>query len=159
MKTWNRREWLPGGSGGRMMPPAEGRSESAQPAQDRAGSAGLVLEDFQPISTLQVPVTRVERPRFPVIDIHTHLSWSGRAGAGAADPEAVTILAPPSDVLSVMDRRGVRLMVNLTGGRGTGLERTVHDFQQAHPGRFLMFTEPWWSRAGGAAYPQFNAAR
>jgi len=167
MKTWKRREWLAVTSGGLMMPRVEGRSEStlrhaqgkAEQGQDRAqtASAGVLLEDYQPISTLQVPVTRVERPRFPVIDIHTHLSWSGRAGAGAEDPQAVTILAPPSDVLRVMDRRGVRLMVNLTGGRGTGLERTVRDFQQAHPGRFLMFTEPWWSRATEADYPQFQA--
>jgi predicted TIM-barrel fold metal-dependent hydrolase len=167
MKTWNRREWLAVTSGGLMMPPVEVPSEStrrqaqgeAEPAQDRAQTAStrLLLDDYQPISTLQVPVTRVERPRFPVIDVHTHLSWSGRAGAGAEDPQAVTILAPPSDVLAVMDRRGVRLMVNLTGGRGTGLERTVHDFQQAHPGRFLMFTEPWWSRAEDAAYPTFQA--
>ncbi len=135
------------------MPPVNVRSESAEPAQESA----LLLQDFQPISVLQVPVTRVERPRFPVIDIHSHLSWSGRAGAGAEDAQAVTILAPPADVLKVMDRRGIQLMVNLTGGRGTGLERTIRDFQSAHPGRFLMFTEPWWSRAAEADYPKFQA--
>ena len=106
---------------------------------------------------LRVPVTRVERPRFPVIDVHTHLSWSGRAGATLQDAQAVTVLAPAQEVLSVMDRKGVKLMVNLTGGRGTGLERTIREFQQAHPGRFLMFTEPWWPRAHEPAYPQFQA--
>ena len=95
---------------------------------------------------------------FPVIDIHSHLSWSGRAGAGAEDAQAVTVLAPAAEVLSVMDRKGVRLMVNLTGGRGTGLDQTLREFQQAHPGRFLMFTEPWWSRAHEATYPQFQAS-
>jgi predicted TIM-barrel fold metal-dependent hydrolase len=157
MKTWNRREWLAVTSGGLMMPPVEMASESSESSQDPNRGGALPLQEFQPTSTLQVPVTRVERPRFPVIDIHTHLSWSGRAGAGAEDPQAVTILAPAADLVTVMDRRGVRLMVNLTGGRGTGLEQTVRDFQRAHPGRFLMFTEPWWSRAADPSYPQFQA--
>ena len=137
------------------MPPVRPSEESVQPARSPGGP--LVLEDYQPASTLQVPVTRVERPRFPVIDVHTHLSWSGRAGAGPEDAQAVTVLAPASELLSVMDRRGVRLMVNLTGGRGSGLERTVREFQNAHPGRFLMFTEPWWSRAAEPTYAQFQA--
>jgi hypothetical protein len=29
---------------------------------------------------LRVPAHRVERARFPAIDFHTHLSWSGRFG-------------------------------------------------------------------------------
>jgi predicted TIM-barrel fold metal-dependent hydrolase len=157
MKTWNRREWLAVTSGGLMMPPLEGPEEVAQTAQRPQASGTLPLEEFQPASMLKVNVTRVERARYPVIDIHTHLSWSGRAGAGAEDPQAVTVLAPPSELLQIMDRKGVRLMVNLTGGRGTGLEQTVREFQQAHPGRFLIFTEPWWPRAHEAAYPQFQA--
>jgi predicted TIM-barrel fold metal-dependent hydrolase len=156
MKAWNRREWLAVTSGGLMMPPV-GSSKKTPHDQDATRSDALSLEEFQPASMLRVPVTRVERPRYPVIDVHAHLSWSGRAGAGAEDAQAVTVLAPAKEVLSVMDRKGVRLMVNLTGGRGTGLEQTLRDFQHAHPGRFLMFTEPWWSRAHEPGYPQFQA--
>jgi predicted TIM-barrel fold metal-dependent hydrolase len=157
MRTWNRREWLAVTSGGLMMPPVESAAGAPAAMRESAQSAGLPLEDFQPASMLQVAVTRVERPRFPVIDIHTHLSRSGRAGAGGEDAQAVTVLAPPSEVLAVMDRKGVQLMVNLTGGRGSGLDQTVRDFQRAHPGRFLVFTEPWWSRAHEPTYPQFQA--
>jgi predicted TIM-barrel fold metal-dependent hydrolase len=157
MKAWNRREWLAVTSGG-LMVPALGSSGDAPPqAQGPARPGALALDQFQPASMLRVPVNRVERPRFPVIDVHTHLSWSGRAGATPQDAQAVTVLAPAQEVLSVMDRKGVKLMVNLTGGRGTGLERTIREFQQAHPGRFLMFTEPWWPRAHEPAYPQFQA--
>ena len=35
----------------------------------------LRLKDFKPRSMLHVPQTRVERPRFPVIDVHAHLTW------------------------------------------------------------------------------------
>jgi predicted TIM-barrel fold metal-dependent hydrolase len=157
MRTWNRREWLAVTSGGLMMPPVESAARAPAAMRESAQSAGLPLEDFQPASMLQVAVTRVERPRFPVIDIHTHLSRSGRAGAGGEDAQAVTVLAPPSEVLAVMDRKGVKLMANLTGGRGSGLEQTVRDFQRAHPGRFLVFTEPWWPRVHEPTYPQFQA--
>ena len=158
MKEWNRREWLAVTSGGLMMPPVGTNSEQARGAQASARGDALALDAYQPASMLRVAETKVERPRFPVIDIHSHLSWSGRAGAGAEDAQAVTVLAPASEVLSVMDRKGVRLMVNLTGGRGTGLDQTLRAFQHAHPGRFLMFTEPWWSRAHEATYPQFQAS-
>ena len=158
MKEWNRREWLAVTSGGLMMPPVATNSEQARGAQASARGGALALDDYQPASMLRVAETKVERPRFPVIDIHSHLSWSGRAGPGAEDAQAVTVLAPAAEVLSVMDRKGVRLMVNLTGGRGTGLDQMLREFQQAHPGRFLMFTEPWWSRAHEATYPQFQAS-
>ena len=119
MKEWNRREWLAVTSGGLMMPPVGSNSGQTRGAQASAQGGALALDAYQPASMLRVAETKVERPRFPVIDIHSHLSWSGRAGAGAEDAQAVTVLAPAAEVLSVMDRKGVRLMVNLTGGRGT----------------------------------------
>ena len=56
-----------------------------------------------------------------------------------------------------MDRRNLRTMVNLTGGRGAGLDEAVRTFDRAHPGRFLTFTEPWWSRAHEPGYAAFQA--
>jgi predicted TIM-barrel fold metal-dependent hydrolase len=158
MSTWSRREWLAVTSGGLMMPTGPS-SDADRDVQDvaAAGDRPLALDQFQPTSMLRVASTRVERPRFPVIDIHTHLSWAGRAGAGPEDAEAVTVLAPPSTLLEVMNRKGVSLMVNLTGGRGKGLDRTIREFQLAHPGRFLIFTEPWWARAHEAGYSRFQA--
>jgi predicted TIM-barrel fold metal-dependent hydrolase len=158
MTTWNRREWLTVASGGLVLPAIGSSAEGAGAGQQPARSGGSVpLDEFQPESVLKVRVTRVERPRYPVIDVHTHLSWS-RGGAGSQDPQAVTVLAPASEILAVMDRKGVQMMVNLTGGRGPGLEQMVRDFQRGHPGRFLMFTEPWWSRASEPDYPKFQAA-
>jgi predicted TIM-barrel fold metal-dependent hydrolase len=56
-----------------------------------------------------------------------------------------------------MDRRGVRTMVNLTGGTGEGLSRTIAQFDRAHPGRFLTFTEPSWTRTQEPGYPKLQA--
>jgi predicted TIM-barrel fold metal-dependent hydrolase len=105
---------------------------------------------------LRVAATRVARARFPVIDIHTHLTRPARTGPGS--DETATAIVPPSELVPVMDRKGLRLMVNLTGGRGAGLERTVRDFEQAHPGRFVTFTEPWWSRAQETGYAAFQGS-
>ena len=168
MPMETRREWLAVMSGGLMMPMvSQGRdrrsSADPSPAGQRGGPATgvperLPLEDFQPTSALHVPEHRVERPRCPVIDFHTHLTWAGRTADGRDDAEAVTTIAPASDVLPVMDRKSVTRMVNLTGGRGAGLVDAIARFDGAHAGRFLTFTEPWWSRVNDPDYPSFQAA-
>jgi predicted TIM-barrel fold metal-dependent hydrolase len=129
---------------------AHAQPRGARPAAPATG--GLPLRQFAPKSMLHVAETPVERARFPVIDIHTHLTF-----ARGEPADAVTTLAPPAELLPVMDRRNIQTMVNLTGGRGAGVTQAVKTFDQAHPGRFLTFTEPWWSRAPEPGYPQFQA--
>ena len=103
---------------------------------------GLRLTDFQPRSMLHLPKTRIERPRFPVIDVHTHLTWSSNVRHGISIGEEVTLFAQPEALLPVMDRKGIRTLVNLTGGIGAGLEHSIRSFDHAAPGRFLTLTEP-----------------
>jgi predicted TIM-barrel fold metal-dependent hydrolase len=130
-------------------------SQSEAAAVEATGQAArpapLLLTDFQPRSMLHVAETKVERARFPVIDIHTHLSFSRSADG------AMRYAATPDEVLAVMERRGVRTMVNLTGGTGPGLAETVKRFDRAHPGRFLTFTEPSWRRASEPGYAKVQA--
>jgi predicted TIM-barrel fold metal-dependent hydrolase len=59
--------------------------------------------------------------------------------------------------LPLMDRKNIRIMVNLTGGVGRGLDETIDKFQKPHPDRFVIFTEPWWERTNQPAYSQFQA--
>jgi predicted TIM-barrel fold metal-dependent hydrolase len=154
-----RREWLAVMSGGLMMPSVESHTggQSGANADARGPADSLPLEQFQPKSMLHVHETRVPRPRVPAIDLHTHLTWAGHTADGREDAEAVTVIVPPEELLQVMDRKGITLMVNLTGGRGKGLEQTIATFDRAHPGRFITFTEPWWSRANDPDYPTFQA--
>jgi predicted TIM-barrel fold metal-dependent hydrolase len=114
-----------------------------------AGPPQLDIAHYQPRSMLSVPETAVERSRFPVIDVHTHLSWS--------TDETNTYLASAEALLEVMDRRNIRTLVNLTGGCGRGLREAVDKFDRAYPGRFVTFTEPWWSRANEPGYPKLQA--
>ena len=117
----------------------------------------VLLKDFQPRSMLRVARTTIERPRFPVIDLHTHLSWSATVRSGVATGERMQYFADAADVLPVMDRKGVRMMVNLTGGVGAGLEESIRRFDRAAPGRFLTLTEPSYGDWLETDFPQRQA--
>ncbi len=112
------------------------RRPSAAQAPEGRTPARLDITEFQPRSMLHLPATRVERARFPVIDVHTHLGFSGREGMSFA--------AAPDALLPVMDRKNVRTMVNVTGGVGKGLAESVARFDRQAPGRFVTLTEPRW---------------
>ena len=88
-------------------------------AQTVKKSLPLDIKDYEPKSMLHVQETKVEKARFPVIDIHTHLSW----------PPVST----PAQLLEVMDRRNLRMLVNVTGGFGDTLKSNVQKFDRAHP--------------------------
>src|ERR1043165_9911594 len=116
MACLSRRRWLAS-----VALAGLGRAATARPVAQREEGGGatgaqpqgkLALEDYEPKSMLHVPAHKVERARFPAIDFHTHLSWSG----GFGEAEHPHFNAKTSDVLPVMDRKNVRAMVNLTGG-------------------------------------------
>jgi predicted TIM-barrel fold metal-dependent hydrolase len=119
------------------------------------GPSTLPLHEFEPRSMLHTQETRLERPAHKVIDFHAHLTWSAPLTAG--DDEGVTFTGSASEMLPVMDRKHVRLMVNLTGGYGRGLGAAIRAFDGPHPDRFATFTEPWWSRIESENYPNFQA--
>src|SRR5437016_5156456 len=82
---------------------------------DNAGEP-LLLRNFEPRSMLHVPETKVLRSRYPVIDIHTHLSSVAKHAGGVGIGEEMQYFATAEDVLPLMDRKNLRIMVNLTGG-------------------------------------------
>ena len=139
-----RRRTLLGATGAAFAATAAsgGRAEAA-PEPQRTGS-GLDLRDFQPRSMLQVPETKVPRAKFPVIDIHTHLTFSKKGLKGVSLGEEIRFNEQPENLLPVMDRRNLRTLVNLTGGTGKGTAEAIAKLDRAHPGRFLTFTEPSW---------------
>ena len=133
----------------------EAATQRSQPEQ--RAIPGLALKDFQPESMLSVKETRVERPRFPLIDIHTHISGSARSQAGVELAAERTFYATPEELLAVMDRKSIRSMVNLTGGYGVGVRQNVSLYDAAHPGRFYTFTEPSYERLLEPRYSQIQA--
>ena len=140
----NRRQWL-AASAGVLSAAAQSKRQP------------LDIGDYQPRSMLHARETKVERARHPVIDIHTHLSFAAKSEKGVPMTDSRRYPAPPAELLPVMDRRNLRTMVNVTGGYGAGLRDAIARLDKAHPGRFLTFTEPMWSRTAEPGYPKAQA--
>jgi hypothetical protein len=156
VKNLNRRKWI--GAMGATMAACTTGVPSSEPVEQTGGqTAGqLPLVQFQPKSMLVVPETMVEKPRFPVIDFHTHLSWSP---SSSLDPqnETFTPTATLDYILPIMERRGIRTLVNVTGGFGACLDQALEYFVKPQPGKFIVFTEPWFGRTREPGYAKFQA--
>jgi len=161
MSFWSRRQWLRGAVAA-IVGSQAAASPTRVPGEPIPGKPEvkhkepLDLSDFQPKSMLHVPETKVPRSKFPVIDVHTHLSFQAASQNGVPLGEKMKYAAPPEEILAVMDRKNLRTMVDLTGGHGQGLVEVIAKWQTAYPGRFLVFTEPWWDRSNEPGYAQFQ---
>jgi predicted TIM-barrel fold metal-dependent hydrolase len=169
--SWSRRDCMKklgggavlgaSGLGGGLPLAAASPREDAGDAPAARGDGGLLLKDFEPRSMLHVKETRVERARFPVIDAHTHLTFARSAFSRKEDDVAprgeVEVLIAAKDALAVMDRKNIRTMVNLTGGRAKGLEESIAAFDRAAPGRFLTCVEPSYGRLLEPGFPKMQA--
>lgn len=84
----------------------------------------LLLKDYQPRSIYRIPQTRVEKARYPAIDIHSH--------DYARTDEAV------DRWVRTMDEVGVEKVVILTGATGDKFEQLVAKYGR-YPGRFELW--------------------
>jgi len=113
----------------------------------------MQLEDFMPKAALVAKHTLIERPRFPVIDAHNHLSLEFGGGWDHA---------PAAELLETLDAAGVRQYFDLDGGWGEPvLEQHLDRFKAAAPERFRMFGGVDWSAwpDQGDRYGEWAAAR
>jgi predicted TIM-barrel fold metal-dependent hydrolase len=150
----SRREWL-GTLGLGAVAGALPETAEAQ-ARPRRGEP-LDISEYQPKSMLHAHETKVPVPKYPVIDVHTHLSFSAKSQSGVGVAGERRFIWPPERLLEVMDRKHLRAMVNLTGGFDAGLEEAIAKYDKAHPGRFYTFTEPSYNRFLEPDYPKFQA--
>lgn len=159
----NRRQWLRGlglvlgaSAQARTAHAVTPLAESSNPAKGSQGER-LALADYEPKSMLHVHESRVERARFPAVDIHTHISVSAKSENGVELAAARTYLGKPDELLNTMDKKNVHAMVNLTGGYGNGLAEVVGRYDKAHPGRFYSFAEPYYEKFLDPNYPRIQA--
>ena len=98
----------------------------------------LSLSDFKPVPKLVTPETQVNKPRFPVIDAHNHLSLEGFGGWDKR---------PVSELLDLLDAADVRVYVDLDGGWGEHiLETHLDHFKAAAPERFRVYGGVDWAK-------------
>ena len=134
-----------------------GVASKADALPEKSQPKPLSLADYEPKSMLQVRETHVERARFPVIDIHTHISFSAKSQNGIELSPECSYQGTPKELLAVMDRKNIRSMVNLTGGYGAGLAETVNKYDRAHRDRFYTFTVPSYADLLKPDYPKLQA--
>jgi predicted TIM-barrel fold metal-dependent hydrolase len=126
-------------------------------AQDPTGDIrDLKLRDWEPRSMMVTRSTPVDRPKFPVVDVHNHLG-------GGKDQLTTAVVGR---YLAEMDAAGVRTVINLDGGWGDRLVETIEALDKAHPGRFLTFAlvnfegiddEDWGRREADRLEASFRA--
>ena len=153
MSGFSRREWLASLAAAAAASPSTVANAAQNRGQSEPSKTALALEDYEPKSMLHVPETKVDRARFPVIDFHTHLSWSARRN----QTERARFNATPDEALAVMDRKNIRTMVNLTGGYGPVLEENIGYWHKPLLNRFIVFTEPWFNKITEPLYSKFQA--
>jgi hypothetical protein len=150
----SRRDFLTLGLGSTLVSCARKPAEQAE----TAAGAKLELLDFEPKSMLVVPGNPVPRAKFPVIDVHTHLSnVFGRQRAPEPDgptPEAAQFL---KQIVQWMDELNIKILVNLTGGTGDVLKRNIAGLDQTYPGRFLNCVTPAYDKLKEPDYPKWQA--
>ena len=133
-----------------LLPEAPGLSPIPQTRPTAAQSRGdgaLTVEEYEPRSTLVVDEHPVARARFPVVDVHSHHRpgfsvdrWHGIVGE--------------------MDALNLRVLVNLSGGSGAGLQRGVDTIAgSSHPGRMVFFATLDFGGGVGPGFGEQAAAQ
>jgi len=109
----------------------------------------LKLRDWAPRSMMVSKTTIVEKPMYPVIDMHNHLG----GGKQFLTPQRV------QHYLTEMNEAGVRTVVNLDGGWGDKLKETLAALDESHPGRFLTYALINFDNIDDADWSQREAKR
>jgi len=148
----NRRNWI-GLCSAWMLAGRKKISAQTTGAGGAQSSQDLPLREYVPKSMLKVAETHVARARFPLIDFHTHITGV----RGNSREPVLRFGIQPEKCLEVMDRKNIKTMVDVTGGYGSALREAIHKLPEAHPGRFIVFTEPAWPFASDPDYAKRQA--
>jgi len=91
----------------------------------RAQNNKMDFEKYDPVSTLVVPEHKLTRAKFPFIDVHNHQWQMGSQDLG--------------DLVKDMDKLNMKVMINLSGGNGSGLVSMTRNVKEHYPNRFIVF--------------------
>ncbi|MBC7782983.1 MAG: amidohydrolase [Burkholderiales bacterium] len=104
-------------------------------------SGNDLLLNYRPESTLVTPVHKIEKPKYPAIDIHCH--WVGQLD--------------PKMLLANMEELGISHAVNLSGGFGKDLLAMLDRFTAASNGRLIIFANLDFKPIDDAEFGTYNA--
>ena len=102
----------------------------------------LLLENFRPQATLQVPHSVLPGAKFRAIDIHSHFRIRLKHSPEQLD-----------EFVKVMDRQRIAVCVSLDGQLGENIDEHARYLLTKYPDRFAMFANLDWQGTGKAAEP------
>ena len=112
-------------------PPSNAPAPAAPPQDQRPerkpAEGTMSFEEYEPKSTLVVPQHPKTRARYPFIDVHNHQRTARMT------PEDVAKLVADMDAINLA------VMVNLSGGTGEDLQKSIAALKGPHPKRFVTF--------------------
>ena len=106
--------------------PLAGQGRDRQRAASADTIPDMTVEAYEPRSTLVVPGEEVPRAAYPFVDVHLHLD-------GLMERDEL------DRMVEDMDRLNLAVAVNLSGGTGERLASQALAFEEAYPGRFVVF--------------------
>ncbi|MCL6265941.1 amidohydrolase family protein [Flagellimonas myxillae] len=110
-----------------------------------ASAQEMGFEEYNPTSTLVVPENPVEKAKFTFIDVHSH----------QFNMESQDL----SGLIRDMDHMNMGVMVNLSGGSGTGLQAKLKNVNEHYPNRFVVFANVDFSGVGSPNWGEKAAAQ
>jgi predicted TIM-barrel fold metal-dependent hydrolase len=110
---------------------------SSEPPLDGAEGRPLVVDQFQPRSSLALPEHRPARAKFPAVDVHLHLRKKLRQ-----TPEAL------DEFVRLMDDQNIAVGVSLDGELGESLAEHRKFLWTKYRDRFVIFVNIDWQGAG-----------
>jgi len=152
----SRRSFMGAGLAGAALSTACSQPESPA-AEEAAPSASLSLTEFEPKSMLVVEENPVVSARYPVIDMHTHANAVFRRDPQPGDALQGTPAERFDQIVKWMDETNLQTLVNLTGGTGEDLQRTIDEMVNKHSGRLISCTVPSYDKLNEPDYPQWQA--
>ncbi len=118
---------------GAQTPPAPAAPPSNTPApqeqrpERKPAEGTMSFEEYEPKSTLVVPQHPHTRAKYPFIDVHNHQRVARMTAEDVAK------------LVADMDSINLSVMVNLSGGTGEDLQKSVAGLKGPHPKRFVTF--------------------
>ena len=102
------------------------------------------IVDYRPKSTVVAEAHMVPQAKYPVVDIHSHLTITP---------------ANIEQTIKEMDALNLRVLNNLSGGSGAALKEKVDTIRHsAYKDRFRVFANVSWNGAGGPGWKEKEVA-
>lgn len=99
-------------------------SNPAQETVDRTSVNGLLLKDYRPVSIYKIPVTKITKAKYPVIDMHSHTYALSEGGIDQA--------------LANMDAVGIQKTIILTKAHGAEFD-SIYKAYEPYGDRFEIW--------------------